>query len=176
MGDHWSLVHSQRARNAMLMFSLLVDGTVCWTNSWVACDLRHHDTHVKSPKCSCVMMGFHAYSSSSPFTIILEFYMRPVLAFRYCRCLHLCVCVCPSVHLSVNHEFIWVMARDLFKLGSPNLNQMCKTHWLRSLLFRGANLTILADNSSSVQAGITKFGPEVQNNMVKTSFDLGCNP
>ena len=30
-------------------------------------------------------------------TIILPFYPRPVMAFGYCRCLRVCVCVCPSI-------------------------------------------------------------------------------
>ena len=43
-----------------------------------------------------------------------HFYLRPVLAFRYCHCLSMCVCVCL-------------------------LDQGCKTTWLRSLLFWGGN-------------------------------------
>ena len=42
------------------------------------------------------------------------YYPRPVLAFRYCRCLRLCVCV------SVNHELVRVIIHQPFKLGSPN--------------------------------------------------------
>ena len=67
------------------------------------------------------------------------YYPRPVLAFGYCRCLRLCVCVsiCLSVCLCVNHLLVRVITRDLFKLGSPNLDQRCKRPWLRSLLFEG---------------------------------------
>ena len=64
-------------------------------------------------------------------------YPRPVLAFGYCRCLRLCVCVCLSVCLCVNHLLVRAITRDLFKLGSPNLDQRCKRPWLRSLLFLG---------------------------------------
>ena len=32
---------------------------------------------------------------------IFTFYSRPVLAFRYCRCLHLCVCVRVCVYVCV---------------------------------------------------------------------------
>ena len=71
-----------------------------------------------------------------------SFYPRPVLAFGYCRCLRLCVCVCVCVCLSVclcvNHLLVRTITRDLFKLGSPNLDQRCKRPWLRSLLFWGA--------------------------------------
>ena len=57
-------------------------------------------------------------------------------------CICVCVCVCPFGSLSVpcpcvNHELVCVITRDLFKLGSPNLDQRCKTPWLRSLLFWG---------------------------------------
>ena len=60
-----------------------------------------------------------------------HFYPRPVLAFGYCRCLRVCVCVC----LSVNHELVRTITRQPFQLGSPNLDQRCKRPWLRSLLF-----------------------------------------
>ena len=43
----------------------------------------------------------------------------------------LCVSVC------VNHELLRTITHRLFKLGSPNLDQRCKTHWFRSLLFLG---------------------------------------
>ena len=65
------------------------------------------------------------------------FYPRPVLDFGYCRCLRLCVCVCLSVCLCVNHLLVRAITRDLFKLGSPNLDQRCKRPCLRSLLFFG---------------------------------------
>ena len=41
----------------------------------------------------------------------------------------LCVRVC------VNHEPVRTITHRSFKLGSPNLDQRCKTPWLRSLLF-----------------------------------------
>ena len=41
----------------------------------------------------------------------------------------LCVCV--------NHLLVRAITRDLFKLGSPNLDQRCKRPRLRSLLFWG---------------------------------------
>ena len=63
------------------------------------------------------------------------FYPRPVLAFGYCRCLRLCVCVC--VRPCVNHELVRAITHDPFQLGSPNLGHRCKRPWLRSLLFWG---------------------------------------
>ena len=43
-----------------------------------------------------------------------------------------CVSMCPSVT-----KFVRAMSHELFKLGSPNLIQRCKTNCLRSLLFCG---------------------------------------
>ena len=70
-----------------------------------------------------------------------NFYPRPVMAFGYCRCLRLsvcvCVCVCMCVCVSVNHQFVRTITCHPLKLQSPNLDQKCKTPWLRSLLFLG---------------------------------------
>ena len=69
------------------------------------------------------------------FIIGCHFYPRPVLAFGYCRCLRLSVCVC--VRPCVNHELVRAITHDPFQLGSPNLGHRCKRPWLRSLLFWG---------------------------------------
>ena len=45
-------------------------------------------------------------------------------------------CVCPSVRLSVT-KFVCAITHYMFKLGSLNLDQRCKRHWLISLLFSG---------------------------------------
>ena len=42
-----------------------------------------------------------------------------------------CQCVC------VNHQLVRTITPRSFKLGSPNLDQRCKTPWFRSLLFWG---------------------------------------
>ena len=64
-----------------------------------------------------------------------HFYPRPVLAFGYCRCLRVYVCVCLCVHQS------WACP---------------------------------SDDSSTVQARITKFGPEKQNTLVKIPIVFGA--
>ena len=63
----------------------------------------------------------------------LSFYPRPVLAFEYCHRLRLWVCVC----VCINHELVRTIPHRPFKLGSPNLDQRCKTPWFGSLLFLG---------------------------------------
>ena len=116
---------------------------------------------------------------------ILVFYPRPVLAFGYCRCLLLFVCVCVSVCVWVNHLLVRAITRDPYKLGSPNLDQRCKTPLLRTLWvwwtdrpwLSRSNLTwkfkftpfwaCPHHNSPPIQARITKFGPEMQNILVK---------
>ena len=45
----------------------------------------------------------------------------------------LCVCMC----VCINHELVRTITHRPFKLGSPNLDQRCKTPWFRSLLFLG---------------------------------------
>ena len=110
------------------------------------------------------------------------FYQRPVL----------CVCVSVCVSLCVNHLLVRVITRDPFKLGSPNLDQRCKRPWFKSLLFWGAiALTFRVKfnlkseftpfwacphyNSLPIQARITKFGPIMQNSLVKIPIVLGGN-
>ena len=96
----------------------------------------------------------------------------------------------PSVCLSVT-KFVRTITHYTFKLGSPNLDHRCKRQWLRSLLFWGvdwpwisrSNLTSKSkftpfwacshNNSSPVQARITKFGSEVQNTLVTIPIILG---
>ena len=62
-------------------------------------------------------------------------YPRPVLAFGYCRCQRLSVCV--SVCVCGNHMLVRAITHHPFELGSPNLDHRCKRPWLRSLLFWG---------------------------------------
>ena len=61
-------------------------------------------------------------------------YPRPILAFGYCRCLRLCVCVCPSVCQSqaCPCDNSWPVSARITKL-----DHRCKRPWTRSLLFLG---------------------------------------
>ena len=114
----------------------------------------------------------------------IHFYLRPVLAAGYCRCLLLSVCppVCSSVCVI---ELVHVISFHLFKLGSPNLDQECKRPWFGALLFCGViNLypqgqigldkvkiyPIWAcphDKSPLFEARTTKFEQKMQNTLVK---------
>ena len=118
-------------------------------------------------------------------TFSIAFLPEACMAIGYCRCLRL------SVRPCVNHLLVRAITRDPFKLGSPNLNHRCKRPWLRSLLFWGGDWplpsrsnsplkskftpfwTCPPDNSSSVQARTTEFGPDVQNTLVKIPIVLG---
>ena len=84
------------------------------------------------------IMGAYLISRLSIFFFVFVFTRGQFLAFGYCHRLRLCVCVCVGVSLCVNHLLVRAIIQDPFKLGSPNLDQRCKRHWLRSLLFWGA--------------------------------------
>ena len=66
----------------------------------------------------------------------LQTFLLPEASFGL-RVLSLPASVCVSVCLSVCHLLVRAIARDPFKLESPNLDQKCKIPWLRSLLFCG---------------------------------------
>ena len=55
------------------------------------------------------------------------FYLRPVLAFQYCRCLHLSFCVCLCV-LSITSFSAW------YFVTRTNLDHKCKTLWFRPIV------------------------------------------
>ena len=126
-----------------------------------------------------------------------QFWPSGIVVACVCVCVSVCQSVCLSVCLSVcvcvNHLLVRPITLDPFKLGSPNLDQRCKRPWLRSLLFWGgnwpwpsrSNLTSKSEftqfwacpdhNSLPIQARITKFGPEVENSLVKVPIVLGGN-
>ena len=87
------------------------------------------------------------YDSLAPGKFGCNFYPRPVLAFGYCRCLRVCVCVC----LSVNHHLVRAVTHQPFKLESPNLDQRCK----RSLATPGRWNTNLSQCNPRVTCGRT---------------------
>ena len=60
-----------------------------------------------------------------------------VLSLPASVCVCVCVCVCMCVCVSVNHQFVRTITCHPLKLQSPNLDQKCKTPWLRCLLFLG---------------------------------------
>ena len=68
---------------------------------------------------------------------VLDGFFLPEASFGL-RVLSLPASVCVCVCLCVNHLLFRAIIRDLFKLGSPNLDKRCKRPWLRSLLFWGA--------------------------------------
>ena len=133
-----------------------------------------------------VLIKFSGYIA---YDMQFNFYPRPVMAFGYCRCLRLSVCV----YVSVNHEFVRAITHHPFQLRSPNLDHRCKRPWLRSLFKYGgdwpwpsrSNLTSKSkftpfracprNYSSPVQARATKFGPEVLNTLVKIPVVLGVD-
>ena len=113
------------------------------------------------------------------------FYPRPVLAFGYCRCLRVCVC------LSINHQLVRAITHQPFKLESQNLDQRCKRPWLRSLCFLGwltlnfkvksyLKVKIYPSLSLSVwspptEVSISKFGPKMHLSTVKVPIDFGLD-
>ena len=127
-------------------------------------------------------------------TCVWSFYPRRVLAFGYCRCLRLCVCVCVSVCLSVcqslacprnnsgpvqarTTKFVQNMQKTLVKVpivlwadrpwpSRSNLTWKCKFTQFWACPHH---------NTPPIQARFTKFGPEVQNTLVKIPIVLGGN-
>ena len=81
------------------------------------------------------MIEFRKASDSQGFLLLNLF--LPEASFGL-RVLSLPASVCVCVRLCVNHLLVCAITRDLFKLGSPNLDQRCKRPWLRSVWFWGA--------------------------------------
>ena len=136
------------------------------------------------------LLIFALWSFLRPFLFEASIGLR-VLSLPVSVCLCLCLCLCVCVILCVNDLLVRTITQDPFELGSPNLYHRCKGPWLRSLFFgRGgdwpwpsrSNLTSHSkltpfwacphNNSSPVQARTTKFGPEVENTLVKIPIVL----
>ena len=99
--------------------------------------------------------------------INLAFYSMPVLAFGYCRCL----CLRVSVRPRVNHLLVRAITQDSLKLGSPNVDQRCKTLLLRSLLFLGGNIHWPSRLNLTWMSRFTPFGVAPHHN--SDPFKLG---
>ena len=120
------------SRRRSLELSLCLDATRVMTKPIkVFCLPRDNDR-------ICVESGWNKCHCLS-FLPKASFGLRVLsLPASVCVCVCVCLSVCLSVRLCVNHLFVRGITRDLFKLGSPNLDQRCKRPWLRSLLFWGA--------------------------------------
>ena len=101
----------------------------------------HEKNFMQKMNCFCIL--FHCstqgreikYSGdNSSHETDPVFSPRTYLAFGYCRCLRLSVCICPSVRLLIT-SFVYTITLVPFKLRSPNLDQRWETPWLESLLF-----------------------------------------
>ena len=84
----------------------------------------HEPQHISTIENLVTQFSFVVFSAEASF----GFYPRPVLAFGYCHRLRLCVCgsVCVCVSLCANHLLVRAITQDPFKLGSTNLDQICK--------------------------------------------------
>ena len=119
-----------------------------------------------------------------------QFYPRPVLAFGYCHRLRLCVCPCVCVcqSLACPRDNLGPVQARIAKFGP----KMQKTLVTVPIVLGGnwpwpsrSNLTSKSEftpfwacpdhNSSPIQVRITKFGPEVENSLVKVPIILGSN-
>ena len=78
--------------------------------------------------------GQHTQNKSDRSAFIIAFLPEASFGLQVLSLLaSVCVCVC----VCGNHELVRVTTHHPFKLGSPNLEQRCKTTWLRYLLFYG---------------------------------------
>ena len=121
-------LHNQLLKGKLFTCSefIFIAGTIEWTSTNFRSDLFTLIQQLPiTPEISAVANTFSVF----------HFYPGPGLAFGYCRCLRLFVCVCVSVCQSV----------------CPSL--ACPCH-----------------NSRPVSVRTTKFGPRVQNNLVRYCF------
>ena len=93
----------------------------CKNNEWI----HHHSTnasHLRDVTDTWKWLTGDCYLPEASFGLRL-------LSLPASVCL--CVCVCG------NHELVHMITHHPSKLGSPNVEQRCKTTWLRSLLIYG---------------------------------------
>ena len=124
-----SLMRSQRwfRRWKCLSVTLLYSTLLVQVMAWCCLITSHYLS-----QCWPRSMSPYGVNKLQWVNTFLYFYPRPILAFGYCRCLHLSVCMCG------NHNVVRTITHHPFKLGSPNLNHRYKSPWLSSLLFWGA--------------------------------------
>ena len=174
--------HKGQWRGA-LMFSLICVWINDWANNREAGDLRryrgHYDDNVMSPGIGVIktIQFCNSFQLTTVFTRGL-FWPSGIVA---CVCLHLYVCVC----LSITSLSVWQQVC------------LCKTPWLRSLLFWGfidldlhssqielksQNLPHLSlwvcpyDKSMPIEIRFSKFWPKMHLSTVKVpiNFRIDC--
>ena len=134
--------------------------------------------------------GWGLLSRFPPYPCFPNFYPRPVLAFGYCRCLRLCVCVCLSVcqSFACPRDNLGPIQARITKFGPKMQKTLVKVPivlWTDRPWPSRSNLTWKSKftpfwasshhNSPPIHSGITKFGPEVQNTLVKIPSVLAGN-
>ena len=162
--------------NLLCHFSKCVHNTVVW----------------KLKRSFCIgNKNWHAGGGQfGTITLLLShaFYPRPVLAFRYCRCLRLCVRVCVYQSLACPHDNSPLVQARITKFGTKVQKTLVKVaivfgddqQWpSRSNLTWKSNFTSFwacpPHNSLAVQARITKFGPKMHLSTVKIPIDFGLD-
>ena len=99
------------------------------------------------------MFDIRTYATSRWLKLVCIFHECPVVMKNFIftqgpisNIVIACICLCVSVCLCVNPKLVCALIHHLFNLGTLNLYQRCKTHWLRSLLFWGViNLVFLCE-------------------------------
>ena len=130
------------------------------------------------------------FQNGHPILVRRHFYPRPVFAFGYCHRLRLCVCPCQSVcqSLACPRDNLRPVQARTAKFGPKMQKTLVKVPivlggnwpwpWRSNLTSKSEFTPFWAcpdHNSSPVQVRITKFGPEVENSLVKVPFILGGN-
>ena len=151
---------------------------------------RHFKRHFKLWR---VIQGEHfwgnyGWSQRKYFVLHISqhFYPRPVLSFMYCRCLRLCFSMCQSLACPRDNSRpvqarITKFETQVYKI-LVKIPFVLRDDWplpSRSNLHSNSKYTPFwacpCDNSSPVEARTTKFGPEVQNTLIKIPIVLGID-
>ena len=81
-----------------------------------------------------------------------QFWPLGIVVPCICLCVPVCVCNCVCINL----ELVCTITHHPFKLGSPNLDDKCITHWLRFPSFLGA---IDVNLQGQIELHKSKFTP-----------------